>query len=142
MSWQPPTRPDVQGGTHAPGPEHYSHPLLRAHGRALAEGATRMFEARWPAVMARYGERGRQHTYEDNYWHLSTLDTALRLESPAMFLEYVQWLRTMLLARGLEEAVIAANFTYLREALAPLGADAPMLAMLDQAIALFPPEAR
>lgn len=148
-SWKPPGRPDVAGGTQAPGPETYAHPLLAAHGPAIASELTRRFFAAWPALEARYGEKGRQHTYEDQFWHLSTLDAAWRLKSPALFLEYVNWLRTFLQGRGMDDAIGAANFIWLREVLAglpasPEQADAreAALGLLDQAIALFPEAAR
>ena len=146
---RPARLPDVQGGTHPPGPETYRHPLLRAHGEAIAQETTRRFFAAWPELAARYGERGRSFTYSDNFWHFSTLDAAMRLESPAMWLEYVQWLRQFILSRGMTDAITCANFVFFKQQFEALAVDADhaeakalLLRYLDMAIALFPEAAR
>ena len=148
-SWTPPTLPDVRGGTHPPGPETYANSVLRDHGEAIAQETTRLFFAAWPELQARYGEKGRQFTYQDNFWHFSTLDTALRVGSPAMWLEYVNWLRTFILSRGMSDAITCANWVFFKRLI--LALDLPeahhaerdaIIGYLDQAIDLFPEDAR
>jgi hypothetical protein len=99
--------------------------------------------------MARYGERGRQFTYQDNFWHLSTLDTALRMGGSATWLEYVEWLRAFINSRGMNDAVTCANWVFFKRLLLALEVPAAQQAdrdavvrYLDEAIALFPEEAR
>jgi hypothetical protein len=136
----PPTPPDLRGGTHAPRPETYQSPFLRAHADALAHDATRRFYERWPELVARYGERGRQHTYDDQFWHLSTLDAAIAADSPPLFEEYVAWLRGFLAGRGMGDDIAKANFTFFHEAVSALPAEMgrdEVLALLDRAIAAF-----
>lgn len=144
-----PGKPPIAGGTPAPTPDSYTSSVLRGYGPAIAQALTDRFYAVWPELYERYKERGRQHTHEDQYWHLSTLDTALRLESPALWIEYVEWLRTFLSGRGMGDDIAGANFVWLRELIADLsvaGDEAAererVLDYLDQAIALFPEDAR
>jgi hypothetical protein len=150
---RPPTRPaglpDVEGGTHPPGPETYQHPLLRAHGEAIAQETTRLFFAAWPELEARYGERGRRFTYSDNFWHFSTLDTAMRLDSPGMWTDYVVWLRDFIRGRGMTDAITCANFVFFKRQFAALTVPAgqhtereKLMSYLDMAIDLFPEDAR
>ena len=115
-TWLPPAAPDLGEGTHAPRPDTYASAYLRAHGQAWAEDATRRFYELWPALMERYGERGRQHTYDDQFWHLATLDTALRLGTPLVFTEYVTWLRGFLAGHGMGDQITCANFVFFLEA--------------------------
>ena len=141
--WSPPAEPDIGAtGTRPARPEAYASPLLRAHGEAFAEEATRRFYEAWPGLMARYGERGRQHTHEDQFWHLATLDAALAAGSPETFLAYVDWLRGFLAGRGMGDDIAKANFVYFQEALAALPGTADperatIAAWLDAAIARF-----
>lgn len=148
-SWRPATLPDVQGGTHPPGPEHYNNRVLREHATAIAQETTRLFFTAWPELQARYGERGRQFTYQDNYWHFSTLDTALHVNSVPMWLEYVQWLRTFILSRGMSDAITCANWVFFKRLFQALDLPAEQHAerdaivhFLDEAIAIFPEDAR
>ena len=112
ITWRPPVLPDVQGGTHPPAPDTYTNAVLRAHGADIAHETTRLFFTVWPDLQARYGERGRQYTYQDNYWHFATLDTALRLGAPEMWTQYVDWLATFIRSRGMDDAITAANFVF------------------------------
>lgn len=148
-AWQPPGPPDIGAeGTAPRRPGEYQSALLNAHGEAIAAHCTRRFYELWPGLLARYGERGRAHTHEDQFWHLATLDSAMQIESPAVFIEYVQWLRGFLAGRGMGDEIGGANFVLLKEAVAQL-AIAPeeaaerqvVIGYLDQALALFPPEA-
>lgn len=142
-AWNPPDAPDIgTEGTRPARPEAYASPLLRAHGEAFAADATRRFYERWPELEARYGERGRRHTYEDQFWHLSTLDAALALGAPEAFIAYVDWLRGFLAGRGMGDDIARANFTFFREFLDGLppeeqGDRARIGEWLDLAIARF-----
>lgn len=141
--WTPPGRPENLGdGTDAPRPETYATPFLRAHADAMASHATRRFYEVWPGLRERYGARGEQHTYEDQFWHLSTMDTALKVGSPQLFDEYLAWLRGFLAGRGMKDDVACANFLFFREAVTGLDGAEPVLGLIEGAIAAFPPEAR
>ncbi|MFN3429647.1 MAG: hypothetical protein ACK46X_06815 [Candidatus Sericytochromatia bacterium] len=148
-AWVPPGRPDIGAeGTAPKQPGEYQSALLNAHGAAIAAYCTRRFYELWPELLARYGERGREHTHEDQFWHLTTLDTALLLESPPLFLEYVQWLRSFLAGRGMGDDITGANFVLMKEALASVSLTPEqaserqmILGYMDRAIALFAPEA-
>lgn len=138
--FQPPSPPDLAGGTHAPRPETYASAYLRSHADALAHDATRRFYETWPQLLERYGERGRQHTYDDQFWHLSTLDAALAAGSPQLFEEYVGWLRGFLAGRGMGDEIAKANFTFFHAAVQGLPDEperAAVLGLLERAIAQF-----
>jgi hypothetical protein len=149
-AWTPPTPPDIgPTGTRPAYPEAYASAVLRVHGEAIAAEVARRFYEVWPELLARYGERGRQHTLEDQYWHLSTLDTALGLDDPATFLGYVAWLRGFLAGRGMGDDIAGANFAFLVEAVErlalPAGQEDERIRVLDylrRALATFPEEAR
>jgi hypothetical protein len=49
----------------------------------------------------RYAERGRTHSRKDNNYHLDFLITALRLDTPSTFYDYIAWLRPLLVLRGM-----------------------------------------
>jgi hypothetical protein len=92
--------------------------------RALAEQAIplsqrvldRMYEN--PFWMERYGERGRRFANEDSLHHVSYLDQALAAGDPAIFERYAQWLRTVLVTRGMCSEHLAENFRLLAAAIA------------------------
>jgi hypothetical protein len=145
ITWQPPSLPDVQGGSLPPAPETYTNAVLRDHGTAIAHETTRLFFAAWPELEQRYGERGRQYTYQDNYWHFATLDTALRHASPEMWTQYVDWLASFIRSRGMDDAITAANFVFFRDLIQALSLHADqegdrqaVLSYLDLAIERFP----
>lgn len=137
------------GGTRAPGPDQYLCTILRAHGHTFANQLTLRFYERWPELDAQYGEKGRRHCFEDQFWHLSTLDTAGHFGHPKLFVDYSQWLRNFLRMRGMADEIIGSNFLFLREAIAScsvLPAEEPqraqLLAILDEALQGFPAELR
>ena len=96
---QPPNLP--HGGTRPKPPTELRSPVLRAFGGAIAEACVRRIYATWPDLLDRYGERGRQLTAEDNFWHLNFLDAAVSLGEPERFRRYATWLVEFFAPRGL-----------------------------------------
>jgi hypothetical protein len=109
---------DHDNGTHPLPPSKLQSPVLRKHGKAVAKYCFEQCYATWPELDARYGERGRQYTAEDIFWHLEHLDEAVSAGEPALFACYADWLVGLLVARGLEQVHIAGAFGFLAEALA------------------------
>ena len=99
-------------------PYQLKSPVLRAHGLAVARRCFDRIYETWPELDERYGERGRHHTSEDNFWHLEHLDAAAELGDPSLFERYADWLVGLLVARGLDRAHIAGAFGFLADELA------------------------
>jgi len=60
------------------------------------------FYARHPDWRERYGPAGYQRGLEDTVFHMRFLASAVQLESPYAFGEYVGWARTVLSSRGIK----------------------------------------
>ncbi|MGK7376211.1 hypothetical protein ACSFXN_00120 [Planococcus sp. 1R117A] len=73
------------------------------------ETAKSIYKA-YPNLWDRFGERGFQHTEQDNHHHLDHLETAFELEDKQVFLDYSRWLETVLNSRNVETALIIDNF--------------------------------
>ena len=73
---------------------------LQAHAPAVRRRAVEAMYAD-PFWDARFGASGRRHADEDGDFHLGYLAEALRLGSAATFASYAQWLRSVLVARGM-----------------------------------------
>lgn len=114
---------DQIGGEHPMSPAKLRSPLLRRHGRAVAASCFRRCYETWPELDARFGERGRQHTAEDNFWHLEHLDAAVAAGDPRIFADYADWLAALLEARGIGREQVAGAFGFLAEAIE--GAECP-----------------
>jgi hypothetical protein len=63
--------------------------------------------------MERYGERGRRFADEDSLHHISYLEQALAADNPHVFERYAQWLRSVLVSRGMCSDHLAENFRLL-----------------------------
>jgi hypothetical protein len=70
-----------------------------------------------PFWMERYGERGRRHADEDSRYHVTYLQQALALGSPAVFTNYALWLRSVLVSRGMCSEHLAENYRLLADAI-------------------------
>jgi hypothetical protein len=92
-------------------------PILKRHGNDLARYCFDRSYETWPELDERYGERGRHHTAEDNYWHLDYLDTAAHAQCPEIFSDYTDWLVGLLTFRGLDRCHVAGVYGFLSEAL-------------------------
>jgi hypothetical protein len=71
-----------------------------------------------PFWMERYGERGRRFADEDSLHHISYLDQALAANDAAVFEKYAQWLRAVLVSRGMCSEHLAENYRLLSAAIA------------------------
>jgi len=74
--------------------------------------------ARRPELQERYGERGRSFYRRDNAFHLSFLAEAIASNEAALFVDYVAWAKSMLLAHGVLVEDLVHNLRLLREVVA------------------------
>ena len=102
-------------------PYQLESPVLRRHGLAVARYCFEKCYETWPELDRQFGERGRHHTAEDNFWHLDYLDSAIAAGVPETFVEYTDWLVGLLTARGLTREQIAGAYEFLAEALERAG---------------------
>lgn len=79
----------------------------------IADHVTAGIYEAYPGLWERFGERGYKHTKEDNHHHLDHLETAYELRQPHLFLEYTDWLETVLTSRNVETGLIIDNFNRL-----------------------------
>ena len=90
---------------------------LEAQRPAIAEAvATRQYAAH-PELYERYGPVGWQRTLEDAGYNLAFLAQAIALENPALFIDYLGWLKVVLLRRRVRLQDLLDHFTYLQDGL-------------------------
>ena len=85
------------------------------------EAMRRMYED--PFWDARFGERGRKMALEDGQHHLSYLGAALVANNPGVLIKYAQWLRSVLVPRGVCSFHLGENLARIGEAVAERGLD-------------------
>jgi MerR family transcriptional regulator, light-induced transcriptional regulator len=84
----------------------------------IAEATIAMAYARRPALLAKYGERGRSMYLQDTRFHLSYLADAIRFGRPSILKNYLGWVSEVLAARGVAAEELIENLELLREVLA------------------------
>jgi MerR family transcriptional regulator, light-induced transcriptional regulator len=82
--------------------------------------AREIVERHWqlrPALEERYGEKGRTKCLEDARYHLRYLSEAVAAREPALFVHYVTWAKTMLVARYIPVEDLVANLEVMLDVL-------------------------
>jgi len=111
---------------------------LRSLAVSVAQSAVARDYSRRPALLARYGERGKAAYLQDTQFHLSYLADAISFGRPSIFTDYLGWVVEVLLARGVATEELIENLKCVREVLAEtLSGDklAKLLELLDLALA-------
>jgi MerR family transcriptional regulator, light-induced transcriptional regulator len=111
---------------------------LRSLAESVAQTAVVKDYRRRPALLAKYGERGRAAYLQDTRFHLSYLADSISFGRPSIFKDYLGWLAEVLSARGVATEELIENLKCVREVLAEtLAGDrlAKVLQLLDQALA-------
>lgn len=75
---------------------------------------------RQPELVARYGASGRERTAADARFNVSFLAQALELDDPAVFLDYIAWLKVVLLRRHVLVEDLVSHLACLVEVLGEL----------------------
>src|SRR5580693_9832546 len=70
-----------------------------------------------PALEQRYGDKGRERCLEDARYHLRYLSEAVGAREPALFVHYVTWAKTMLVARNIPVEDLVANLEVMLDVL-------------------------
>ena len=82
--------------------------------------AREIVERQWklrPALEKRYGEKGRKRCLEDASYHLRYLSEAVGAREPALFVHYITWAKTMLVARNIPVEDLVLNLEIMLDVL-------------------------
>jgi methanogenic corrinoid protein MtbC1 len=82
--------------------------------------AREIVERHWqfrPGLEQRYGDKGRARCLEDARYHLRYLSEAVGAREPALFVHYVTWAKTTLLARNTPVEDLVANLEVMLDVL-------------------------
>jgi methanogenic corrinoid protein MtbC1 len=90
---------------------------LRTAANFIADATLARDYANRPALLDRYGEAGKNYYREDVLHHVAALAASVDAVEPAMFLRYVEWLKILLVSRGIEVDDIAENLRCMAAAL-------------------------
>src|SRR5689334_20380118 len=80
---------------------HQLSDILTDRRDALAEAIVSRELGRRPEIEKRYGAAVREKACADARFHLSFLAAAIRTETPALFVDYVAWMKVLLVKRGI-----------------------------------------
>ena len=69
----------------------------------------------YPYLEEKFGDKGKERTIEDNFYHFLYLNTAYKLKDTQTFLEYALWLNSILVSRGMKTDLIIYNFEKIKE---------------------------
>ncbi|MCA1321830.1 hypothetical protein LC085_18180 [Bacillus tianshenii] len=69
----------------------------------------------FPFLEEKFGEKGKERTIEDNFYHFLYLNTAYKLNDTDTFIDYATWLNSVLVSRGLKTDMIIYNFEKIQE---------------------------
>lgn len=89
--------------------------LLDERRDEITERVLELDYARVPELMDRYGERGREFYRRDNNYHLLYLEQAVRTASPELFVAYLAWAKSMLVAYNVKSEDLKRNLETLEE---------------------------
>jgi MerR family transcriptional regulator, light-induced transcriptional regulator len=90
---------------------------LRSVVERIAQAAVAKDYARRPALLAKYGDRGRTMYLQDSRFHIFYLADAIRFGRPSIFKDYLAWLAEVLSARGVAPEELSENLKCVRDAL-------------------------
>ncbi|MCU1300735.1 MAG: hypothetical protein JWQ87_1019 [Candidatus Sulfotelmatobacter sp.] len=93
----------------------------------LEDLAREIVERHWqlrPGLEQSYGKQGRARCLEDARYHLRYLSEAVGAGEPALFVHYVTWAKTMLIARNIPVEDLVANLEAMSDV---LGKELPAL---------------
>jgi MerR family transcriptional regulator, light-induced transcriptional regulator len=91
--------------------------FLRKNNQELSGRIVELQYALQPEVWLPYGESGRQTSIRDGLYHLNYLAEAVQADDPALFSEYVAWLKTLFTGLGFPESALPLMLECTRQAL-------------------------
>lgn len=110
---------------------------LKSNLDEVAQKATDLHFERYGDRWEIFGDRAKEKCLQDIRYHLDYLEEALMVESPVIFVEYIEWAQVMLSSRGISAEDLELNLLTIREVLNEEKsgeASASALAYLDQGV--------
>lgn len=110
--------------------------IIARRAEELAGKILDMQLGRQPDLEQRYGQTGMEMCRQDIRYHLFYLTEALSLDSPALFEDYMSWVKSLLKNLGLPEEDMLANLQCMKEVLRrelPAEYAEPAARLLDEA---------
>ena len=96
---------------------------IRAHSEALAQAIVARHYALQPAQWRTYGDEGYQKSLRDTGYHLAYLSEAIAVGAPALFADYIAWVKALFgglkLPEDAIEQTLESTRLVVREQLAP-----------------------
>lgn len=115
--------------------------VVRERAGELAEAVVACALARSPRLRARYGPTGRARSRQDGACDFCFLADAIDTRSPALFADYVAWVKVLLEQRGVHPEDVEHHLACMAEVMreqVPPGVAAPALAMIEGARVRLP----
>lgn len=84
--------------------------------RLAGEVTDRQYEQQ-PELVNRFGPLGRLRTRQDSLYHLRYLAESVTMDSPLLFIQYISWLRTLLIQYKVTDEDLLINLFLIRDAL-------------------------
>ncbi len=94
--------------------------LLRQQQIALAERVVELQYARQPEIWKPYGSPGREKSVRDAGYHLTYLAEAVEADDPALFGEYLAWVKALFAGLNFRDDVLPVTLECTRQALSEL----------------------
>ena len=91
-----------------------------------------------PDFWRRYGDKAKVRCTEDTNFHINFLVCALTMDTPSIFLDYVDWLVPLLKGHGMGEDDVRENLGCLKHSISgtlPLNEAQAACSLLDEALA-------
>jgi len=114
---------------------------LRDQAPTLAGAVVACAYGRHPDLRARYGPAGRTESRQDAVYHFWYLADALDVSSPALFNDYVGWVKVLLAQRGVPSEDLDHHLVCMAEVVRgemPSRVAGPAVAMIEGALTLLP----
>ncbi|WP_046215291.1 cobalamin B12-binding domain-containing protein [Paenibacillus wulumuqiensis] len=83
----------------------------------LAEQVTHMQYLKQPDLYQRFGAKGRERTKQDSLYSLSYLAESVLMKSPALFMNYISWLKLLLSGYRVTEEDLIVNLIAIKKVL-------------------------
>ncbi|WNB91883.1 hypothetical protein [Bacillus sp. NEB1478] len=93
----------------------------------MVEKVTEKIYEKDPALIEKYGDKGRTKCIEDNHHHFKHLETAYELDNVAFFTDYALWLDGILQKFGMSTELLIDNFHFIKDVMEEEKVDNPRI---------------
>jgi len=97
---------------------HLVAEFIFVHHQQLAENLTEKYYQKYPQLLTRYGEKGKQKCLQDALFHFDYLAQALQVNSKALFNDYIAWAKILLAQYGVSQEDLTLNLELMQQVFA------------------------